>query len=147
MKYFDILIFRVWVSIQRQSDTLDMFNGWVGAHTLKYLEKNLSKSFMLGTPTHPSELSKVSPCHCTCTHPPTNSYNVKIFHFMNTHPPIQHTESVTLSLHTYPPTHEHVKIFHFRNTHPPIKHIQSITLSKFITVHITTHPQNTLKQL
>ena len=24
------------------------------------------------------------------THPPMNSYNVKTFHFMNTHPPIKH---------------------------------------------------------
>ena len=32
------------------------------------------------------------------THPPMNSYNVKRFNFMNTHPPIKHIQSVTLSL-------------------------------------------------
>ena len=32
--------------------------------------------------------------------PPTmNSYNVKTFHFMNTHPPIKHIQSVILSLY------------------------------------------------
>ena len=35
------------------------------------------------------------------THPPMNSYNVKIFNFMNTHPPTKHTQSVTLSLYIY----------------------------------------------
>ena len=35
------------------------------------------------------------------THPPMNSYNVKIFNFMNTHPPIEHIQSVTLSLNIY----------------------------------------------
>ena len=35
------------------------------------------------------------------THPPMNSYNVKIFNFMNTHPPIEHIQSVTLSLYIY----------------------------------------------
>ena len=35
------------------------------------------------------------------THPPMNSYNVKTFHFMNTHPPTEHIQSVTLSLHIY----------------------------------------------
>ena len=35
------------------------------------------------------------------THPPMNSYNVKTFHFMNTHPPIKHIQSVTLSLYIY----------------------------------------------
>ena len=35
------------------------------------------------------------------THPHMNSYNVKIFNFMNTHPPIEHIQSVTLSLYTY----------------------------------------------
>ena len=35
------------------------------------------------------------------THPPMNSYNVKTFHFMNTHPPIKHIQSVTLSLLIY----------------------------------------------
>ena len=33
------------------------------------------------------------------THPPMNSYNVEIFNFMNTHPPIKHIQSVTLTLH------------------------------------------------
>ena len=35
------------------------------------------------------------------THPPMNSYNVKKFHFMNTHPLIKHIQSVTLSLYIY----------------------------------------------
>ena len=35
------------------------------------------------------------------THPPMNSYNVKTFHFMNTHPPIKHIQSVTLSPYIY----------------------------------------------
>ena len=35
------------------------------------------------------------------THLPMNSYNVKTFHFMNTHPPIKHIQSVTLSLYIY----------------------------------------------
>ena len=30
-----------------------------------------------------------------------NSYDVVIFHFMNTHPPIKHIQSVTLSLYIY----------------------------------------------
>ena len=45
--------------------------------------------------TYPLNISKVSLCHCTYTHPPTNSYDVKKFHFMNTHPPIEHIQSVT----------------------------------------------------
>ena len=40
------------------------------------------------------------------THPPMNSYNVKRFNFMNTHPPIKHIQSVTLLLYIYSPTHE-----------------------------------------
>ena len=36
------------------------------------------------------------------THPPMNSYNVKIFNCINTHPPpIKHIQSVTLSLYIY----------------------------------------------
>ena len=35
------------------------------------------------------------------THPPMNSYNVKRFNFMNSHPPIEHIQSVTLSLYIY----------------------------------------------
>ena len=35
------------------------------------------------------------------THPSMNNYNVKRFHFMNTHPPIKHIQSVTLSLYMY----------------------------------------------
>ena len=30
-----------------------------------------------------------------------NSYDVVIFHFKNTHPPIKHIQSVTLSLYIY----------------------------------------------
>ena len=30
-----------------------------------------------------------------------NSYNVKRFNFMNTHPPMEHIQSVTLSLYIY----------------------------------------------
>ena len=37
----------------------------------------------------------------TYTHPHMNNYNVIIFHFMNTHPPIKHIQSVTLSLYIY----------------------------------------------
>ena len=33
----------------------------------------MSKYFILQTPTHSSNISKVSLCHCTCTHQPTNS--------------------------------------------------------------------------
>ena len=33
------------------------------------------------------------------THPPMNSYNVKRFNFMNTHPPIKHIQSVTITVH------------------------------------------------
>ena len=40
------------------------------------------------------------------THPSMNSYNVKTFYFMNTHPPIKHIQSVTLLLYIYSPTHE-----------------------------------------
>ena len=40
------------------------------------------------------------------THPPMNSYNIKRFNFMNTHPPIHHIESVTLLLYIYSPMHE-----------------------------------------
>ena len=40
------------------------------------------------------------------THPPMNSYNVKRFNFMNTHPPIKHIQSVTLLLYIYSPMHE-----------------------------------------
>ena len=40
------------------------------------------------------------------THPPMNNYDVKTFHFMNTHPPIKHIQSVTLLLNIYSPTHE-----------------------------------------
>ena len=41
----------------------------------------------------------VSLYYCTYTHPHMNSYDVIIFHFMNTHPPIKHIQSVTLSLY------------------------------------------------
>ena len=44
----------------------------------------------------------------TCTHPAMNSYNLKTFHLMNTHPPIKHIQSVTLLLYIYSPTHEPV---------------------------------------
>ena len=41
------------------------------------------------------------------THPPMNSYNVRIFNFMNTHPPtIEHIQSVTLSLYILWRVHE-----------------------------------------
>ena len=64
------------------------------------------------------------------SHSSTNSYNVKTFHFMKTHPPIK------LSLHYCTYTHPHMNsydvIFHFMNTHPPIKHTQSVTLSLYI---------------
>ena len=43
---------------------------------------------------------------CAYTHPPMNSYNVKRFNFMNTHPPIKHIQSVTLLLYLYSPMHE-----------------------------------------
>ena len=33
------------------------------------------------------------------THPPMNSYNVKTFHFMKTHPPIKYIQSVTVTIH------------------------------------------------
>ena len=33
------------------------------------------------------------------THPPMNSYNAKTFHFMNTHPPIKHIQSHSVSIH------------------------------------------------
>ena len=41
-----------------------------------------------------------------CTHPPTNSYNVKRFNFMNTHPHIKHNQSFTLLLYIYSPMHQ-----------------------------------------
>ena len=37
----------------------------------------------------------------TYTHPHMNNYDVIIFHFMDTHPPIKHIQSVTLSLYIY----------------------------------------------
>ena len=40
------------------------------------------------------------------THSPMNSYSVKTFHFMNTHPPIKHIQNVTLLLYIHSPTHE-----------------------------------------
>ena len=40
------------------------------------------------------------------THTPMNSYNVKRFNFMNTHPPIKHIQSVTLLLYIYSSMHE-----------------------------------------
>ena len=40
------------------------------------------------------------------TYPSMNSYNVKTFHFMNTHPPIKYIQSITLLLYIYSPTHE-----------------------------------------
>ena len=46
-------------------------------------------------------MSKVSLYYCAYTHPCLNSYDVIIFHFMNTHPPIEHIQSVTLSLYIY----------------------------------------------
>ena len=35
------------------------------------------------------------------THPPMNSYNIKIFNFMNTHPPTHQISKVSLSLYIY----------------------------------------------
>ena len=35
------------------------------------------------------------------TNPTMKHYNVKTFHFMNTHPPIKHIQSVSLSLYIY----------------------------------------------
>ena len=43
----------------------------------------MSKYFILQTPTHPLNISKVSPCHYTFSHPPMNIYDVKKFHFRN----------------------------------------------------------------
>ena len=50
-------------------------------------------------PTH--QTSKVSPYYCSYTHPHMNSYDVIIFHFMSTHPSMEHIQSVTLSLYIY----------------------------------------------
>ena len=43
------------------------------------------------------------------THPSMNSYNVKRFNSMNTHPPIKHIQSVTLLLYLYSPTHKRLQ--------------------------------------
>ena len=86
----------------------------------------MSKSFILQTATHSLNISKVSPCHCTNTHPCTNRYNIKIFHFRNTHPPTHQTypncHPVTVNIPTHPPITQTVmvKIFHFSNIHPPM---------------------------
>ena len=101
------------------------------------------------SPTHPLNIYKVSLCHCILTHtqtvmmskyfmnthppikhiqgvtlslqtnPPTNSYDVKIFHFI-THSHPLNIYKVSLSLYTHPLTNSYdVKIFDFINTHPP----------------------------
>ena len=75
---------------------------------------------------------------------------IKIFHFINTHPPIEHIQSITWSLYIYSPTHKQllcqnislgtpthplniskVSLCHCTYTHPP-------------TVHILTHPQTVM---
>ena len=35
------------------------------------------------------------------THPPMNSYNVKISNFMNTHPPIEHIQCHSVTIHIF----------------------------------------------
>ena len=131
---------------QSQSMTLSKFV------TVHITYKIHIKSFILLTPTHPSDISKVSHCHCTCTHPPTNSYDAKIFNFRNTHTAIEHTQSVTLSkfvtLHKFnhPPTKHsyYVKIIHFITTHPPTH--QTYPKCHHVTVHVPTHQQTVMMQ-
>ena len=94
----------------------------------------ISKYLILRTPNHPSDISKVSLCHCTHTHPPTNSYDVKIFHLRTpTHPSHKSKVSPCHCTYTHPSANTYdVKIFQFRNNYPPIGHIQSVTLSLYI---------------
>ena len=85
------------------------------------------------------------------THPPMNSYNVKIFNFMNTHPPTHQTypkfHSVTIHIlwrvhvvgaHTHPPMNSYnVSRFNFINTHP--SNISKVSLLLYI--YSPTHEQ------
>ena len=59
------------------------------------------KDLILLTPYQPSNISKVSLYYCIYTHPCMDSFDVIIFHFMNTHLPIEHIQSVTLALFSY----------------------------------------------
>ena len=67
------------------------------------------------------------------THPP--SYNVKTFHFMDTHPPIKHIQSVTLLLYIYSPTHEELRCHNISfYEHPPTH--QTYSKCHSVTIHI-----------
>ena len=70
-----------------------------------------------------------------CTHSPMNSYNVKRFNFMNTHPPIKHIQSVTLLLYIYSPTHEQLRCHNISlYEHPPTH--QTYPKCHYVTIHI-----------
>ena len=69
------------------------------------------------------------------THPPMNSYNVKSFNFINTHPPIKHIQSVTLLLYKYSPTHEQLSCHNISfYEHPPYH--QTYPKCHSVTIHI-----------
>ena len=59
----------------------------------------------------PSNMFKVSPCHCTHIHPPMNSYDVTYFILGNTPHPLN--MSPCHCTYTHPPMNSYVKIFYF----------------------------------
>ena len=71
-----------------------------------------------------------SSVHHTYIHPPTKSYNVKIFHFMNTHPPIEYPKCHPVTVHI--------------PTHPQTSMTSKYFILGTVTVHIPTHPQKAM---
>ena len=118
-----------------------MFDGWVGVHKIK--------SFNIVT-VH-GWMHILPPCSWVgaYTHPPMNSYNVKRFNFMNTHPhPLQlPTPPCTLPPHTHPP---HEPFNHPHHLHPPMNPtathpIKMPPTQKTLQPPHYTHPMNPLK--
>ena len=92
------------------------------------------------------------------THKQLQCQNISFYE----HPPIEHTESVTLSLYIYQPNYEQLSQYfilgtptqplnihkestcHSTFTHPPIEHPpthQTYPKCHPVTVHVLTHPQ------
>ena len=96
----------------------------------------MSKYFILLTLNHPLGISKLWICHSTYIHPSRNSYNIKLFHFINTHPSIEHIQGVTLSvyIHCHKPLWSQNLLFY---EHPPTHH--KYTRHNSVTVYSSTH--------
>ena len=112
----------------------------------------MSKYFILRSPTHPSDISKVPPCHCTYTHPPTkimmskyfilrtpthplNISKVSTYHCTYTHPPTNILcQNISISEHINPSDISKVSLCHCTHTHPPTKSYD-VKIFHFKSIH------------